>query len=139
MKADKVKRKNSITEIEKVSDKGKVMKKVEKIGLFVNIWHVLRTKLEETTMHGIPNIVRNEMIIMKIIWFIVLLGSISFCAYFMRLSVQSYLSYAVVTNVDANLEVPSPFRKKLINSFFIFNTILKKILILFSKSNRYNL
>ena len=62
-----------------------------------------------TTMHGLPSIVRNELILIKIIWTIVFLSSSGYCAYLIVKMIQNYLEYNYVTNIDTLYERPSIF------------------------------
>ena len=97
------------------------------------IWASLRTILYDaavnTTMHGLPGIVRSKHILLKIMWAVCLLGSTGVCAYLLIKSVQDYLEYDVVTVTSTVYEVPTLFPvifelKKLLlrlnNVFFIF-------------------
>ena len=91
-------------------NKNKVSDKVTYKKWFESFYVILRNKLEESSMHGIPNIIRSDRAILKIVWLIILLASISYCAYLMWMSIQTYLRYPVVTNIDKILQIPTSFR-----------------------------
>ena len=104
-------------------------KKKKSIGLLESVSCVTRSIINDSTMHGLPRVFKAEMKIMKVIWFITFLGAVGYCAYSMNLSIQSYLSYSVVTNIDTKLEIPAPFRSlKLSLSCVVFKSFKMKYL-----------
>ena len=55
--------------------------------------------LLETTIQGIPNLIRTKYISLKIIWLILLLISTSCCIYYIIDSYSAYLDYETVTTI----------------------------------------
>ena len=53
--------------------------------------------LLNTTMHGLPEMIRAKYISLKLMWFICFFGSTGACFFLIVRSVMSYLSYEVVT------------------------------------------
>ena len=58
---------------------------------------------------GIPNIFRNDKILLKIIWTLSLLSSSCYCFYTMVASINSYYNWNVVTNIKVIHEIPTEF------------------------------
>ena len=65
------------------------------------IYKAVKEILANSTSHGIPNIVRSDSLITKLVWLVFLLASTGLCAY---LVVQSILNYASF-DVNAKLRV----------------------------------
>jgi hypothetical protein len=65
--------------------------------------------LESSSIHAIPNIVRNEHYLIKMVWLIFFLVSSSFCAYFIQESIADYLNYDVITKIDIKYETKLKF------------------------------
>ena len=55
--------------------------------------------LESSSIHAIPNIVRNKFYLIKIMWLLCFLTSTGACGWFMYKSISEYLKYDVVSNV----------------------------------------
>ena len=49
--------------------------------------------LSVSSIHAVPNMVKDNFIAVKLIWFVCFLTSASFCAYFIILSIQEYFNY----------------------------------------------
>ena len=79
--------------------------------LLIGLAKVIKAKIAESTMHGLPMALKHEFIAMKVLWIFVFMGSLSYCAYLMTSLVQSYFTYPLVTNIDTILEIPTKFRK----------------------------
>ena len=62
-----------------------------------------------STAHGIPNIVRSELTLLKVIWTICLLGSAGYCALSVYNSIVSYYQYNVLTSIATIYENPIEF------------------------------
>ena len=78
--------------------------------------------LEGSSIHAIPNIVRNEHYLIKIVWFICFLISSGWCTYFIQQSVADYLNYDVVTKIDIKYETKLKFPIVSICNLNLFNT-----------------
>jgi hypothetical protein len=62
-----------------------------------------------STAHGLPNIIKTENLICRIIWFTCFLLSITCCVYNITNTIQDFLSYDVVTQIDTIFETKSQF------------------------------
>ena len=60
--------------------------------------------VENSSIHALPNIVRNKYIIIKIVWIVCFLISFGICCWFIIQSILDYLSYQVITNIKVNYE-----------------------------------
>ncbi len=77
--------------------------------LLKNISKAVLSVLEDSTIHGLPNIVKNERIINKIMWAFVFSGSFGFCTYLIINSIIVFLQYGHITNLETIFEQPSQF------------------------------
>ena len=59
----------------------------------------LKEILKETSLPAIPRIIHNDHIILKLIWFLCLIGLTLVATYYISLNILSYLSYSVITNL----------------------------------------
>ena len=79
--------------------------------------------LEGSSIHAIPNIIRNEHYLIKIVWFICFLISSGWCAYFIHESIADYLNYdVVVTKIDIKYETKWKFPIISICNLNLFNS-----------------
>jgi len=65
--------------------------------------------LEDSTIHGLPNIVRNEHIINKIMWAILFAGAFGYTTYLIVIAILAYLEYNVNSNLETVFEQPSQY------------------------------
>ena len=65
--------------------------------------------LELSTVHAIPNIIRSEKILLKIIWTVFLLISIAACSYCVTKSFTEYFSYETVSKIEVFYEEKPEF------------------------------
>jgi hypothetical protein len=70
---------------------------------------VLRDASLETSMHGLPSIIKTDHTVLKILWLAAFLAASGYCSYLIVLTIQSYLEYKVVTNIDTISEIPTKF------------------------------
>jgi hypothetical protein len=63
------------------------------------ILSLTRDTFESSSIHAIPNIIRNKFLLIKIVWFICFVFSFGGCAWFIIRSINDYLKYDVVTSV----------------------------------------
>jgi hypothetical protein len=90
--------------IEPVDKKEKrKLKKSKKIFSFI------RNALSDSTIHGLPNLLKSERIIFKFMWFIFFTTSLIFGVYSIYTNTIDYLSYDVVTQIQINYESPTIF------------------------------
>ncbi len=91
--------------MKKIFFKMKIIKK-EKLE---NIKQVIHESLLETTIQGIPNLVRSEHSSLKIIWLIMLLIATCCCIYYVQDSVNAYLEHETVTTIKSFYQDIVPF------------------------------
>ena len=76
----------------------------------------VKETFESSSIHALPNIVRNKYYTVKFVWILCFLLSSAGCGYFVFQSVADYLSFDVVTQIEVkNLNTIS----KINNFFFI--------------------
>lgn len=86
------------------------------------IRNAARRTLENSTAHGLPNIVSSEAWHLKLVWLLFSLLSTAGCGYLIFISIQAYLNYDVVSQIRINRQVPMQFPSvKLCNINFIAN------------------
>jgi hypothetical protein len=61
-----------------------------------------------TSIHGVPNITRNRITLMTVVWLACLILSNIFCAYLIYKSVHEYFQYSVHTQIRTMNEIPMP-------------------------------
>ena len=71
--------------------------------------HKLEEYSQDTTMHGIRNIVKTESLLIRIMWLICLIISTAACSYFIFLGLVNYLNFDIVTIIDTIYEHHSQF------------------------------
>jgi hypothetical protein len=64
---------------------------------------------QDTTGHGLPRIVENKGIVLRLLWFFAILASIGGCAYMIYDGMDHYFSWKVVTSIRVIGEAPSLF------------------------------
>jgi hypothetical protein len=80
--------------------------KNHKLKIFLNI---TKEVLLNSTSHGLPNILRNESIIIKIVWTVFLVASTSLCSYLCIQNILAYYNYDVTTKTRRVYESPTLF------------------------------
>jgi hypothetical protein len=65
--------------------------------------------IEDSTIHGIPRLVKPNSWISKIAWILFFIGSISYCLYLIVTALLSFLQYNTVTNIQTITEIPANF------------------------------
>ena len=60
--------------------------------------------VENSSIHALPNIVRNKYTLIKLVWIVCFLISFGVCCWFIIQSIHSYLNYDVVTNIQVKYE-----------------------------------
>ena len=63
----------------------------------------------ESTIHGLPNVLKTEAIHLKIIWICLFLVTFTVSIYMILGNVNDYLNYEVTTNIDLVYEQPVIF------------------------------
>ena len=69
----------------------------------------IKQTLEASSVHAIPNITRARNWTIKGIWIVCLLISVSACAWYLSVSVSTYLEYNVVTKTQINYALTLSF------------------------------
>jgi hypothetical protein len=78
--------------------------------------------LQTSTLHGVPNIVRTERIILKLIWTIAFIASACTCSYMVMKTLVTYLEFEVVTKINVANEMPAVFPMVSVCNIHPFNT-----------------
>lgn len=73
------------------------------------ILQILRDACLVSTIHAIPNIIRTNRILIKLMWSICLLVSIGYCFFLVFQSISNYFEYEVVTKISVVHEIPTLF------------------------------
>ena len=60
----------------------------------------VKETLESSSIHALPNIVRNKYFTIKFVWVLCFLLSSAACGYFVFQSIADYLSFEVVTQIE---------------------------------------
>jgi hypothetical protein len=60
--------------------------------------------LEGSSIHAIPNIIRNKFYLVKIVWLACFLVSFGFCCWFMVRSINDYLTFSVTSQFEIKYE-----------------------------------
>lgn len=78
-----------------------------------NLLQEIKEKFSEwcafSTTHGIPNISRSDSFVIKIIWFLCLIGSSSYCFYLIVQIFVSYFSFGVLISIKVLEKTPVDF------------------------------
>ena len=75
----------------------------------VHIKETIKSILEDSTIHGIPRILKSKSWISKIAWIIFLCISTSFCLNLIITAVFNYLKFDVVTTIETITKLPADF------------------------------
>jgi hypothetical protein len=70
---------------------------------------LIKSIIEDSTIHGIPRLFKSNSWISKIAWIIFCCISTSFCVYLIISSILIFLQYNVVTTIETTNEIPSYF------------------------------
>ena len=70
---------------------------------------ILNNSVTNTTLHGVARIFNSENLAVKIIWLLMIMISVSSCAYLIAKNVVEYYSYPVITNIYRLHENKPPF------------------------------
>jgi len=86
------------------------------------IRNTLQDRFQDSTIHAIPRIINSKLFIVKSIWLVSLLVAASFCVFFIRKSIYSYLDYDIVTLIENIPQIPAVFPKVIICNSNVFQT-----------------
>jgi hypothetical protein len=64
------------------------------------ILDLTKITLEGSSIHAIPNIIRNKYYLIKVVWFVCFSVSFSWCCWFMVRSINDYLTYSVTSLIE---------------------------------------
>lgn len=73
------------------------------------IKNVLKKMISESTIHGLPNLIKTNNNFFKTIWLSAFLITIFACMYMIKNNFNSYLNYEVITKIDLIYEQPAKF------------------------------
>jgi hypothetical protein len=71
--------------------------------------NISKEVLLNSTSHGLPNILRNDSLIIKTVWLVFLLASTTLCSYLCIQSILTYYKYDVTTKTRRIYESPTLF------------------------------
>jgi hypothetical protein len=91
-----------------IENEQKSKEKVEKSHM-KNISAIVRDWGESTSLHGVGQGFRATSIILRIVWYLLTLGSFGYCVYASYSQVRIYLKYGVVTSIEDIYETPARF------------------------------
>ena len=60
----------------------------------------------ESTLHGIPRILKSKSFLSKLMWAVCFLGATGHCIYLVKLCIDDYLQFNTVVDVAYNSEIP---------------------------------
>lgn len=66
----------------------------------LKITNSVKETLESSSIHALPNIVRNKYYTIKFIWIVCFLGSSAACGFLIFQSITDYFNYDVVTKIE---------------------------------------
>jgi hypothetical protein len=79
----------------------------------------LKETLESSSIHALPNIVRNKYYTIKFVWIVCFLSSSAACGFLIFQSISDYFEYDIVTKIEVK-NVYSLSNEILINIYFIY-------------------
>ena len=85
-------------------------------------YQLTRETLESSSIHAIPNIVRNRFYIIKFVWFLFFLASVSSCGWFMYKTIVEYLNYETVSKTEIKYQPMLKFPIVSVCNLNMFNT-----------------
>jgi len=65
----------------------------------LKIKETIKSIVEDSTIHGIPRLVKPNSWISKIAWMLFLIASMSYCIYLILAAILCYLQFNTVTNI----------------------------------------
>ena len=60
----------------------------------------------ESTLHGIPRILKSKSFLSKLMWVVCFLGATGFCIFLVAMSIDDYLQFNTVVDIAYNSEIP---------------------------------
>ena len=73
------------------------------------IKNTIKSIIKDSTIHGIPRLLKANSLMSKISWILLFICSISYCIYLIITASLSYLQYNTVTNFEIIPEMPAIF------------------------------
>ena len=73
------------------------------------IKETIKSIIEDSTIHGIPRLVKPNSWISKMAWILFFIVSISYCIYLILTAILDYLQYNTVTNIETIKDMPADF------------------------------
>jgi hypothetical protein len=67
----------------------------------------IKSIIEDSTVHGLPRVLKSNSLISKIVWTIFFCLSSSCCVYLIISAIFSFLQYSVVTTIETITEIPA--------------------------------
>ena len=78
--------------------------------------------LENSTIHAIPQLIRTDFQLIRILWTISFVASSGLCGYFIFDGIKSYLEYEVITKIEFENDIPAVFPSIIICTRNAFST-----------------
>jgi hypothetical protein len=75
----------------------------------LKIKETIKSIVEDSTIHGIPRLVKPNSWISKIAWMLFFIASISYCIYLILTAIFVYLQYNTVTSIETITDMPADF------------------------------
>lgn len=101
----------SINDEEDYSKKSRIKKRLKEI-------------LSDSTIHALPNIYKTDRILFKIMWFFFFLATFITSIRLIVTSINDYLEYETITQVDIGSEQPGNYKNFEIKKFLNFLIIM---------------
>jgi hypothetical protein len=76
---------------------------------WTRIKNMTKESILNSTIHGLPSMVRTELRALKLSWLMCFLFSAAGGTYIVMLLFQAFLRFESVTNIETIHEIPSPF------------------------------
>jgi hypothetical protein len=73
------------------------------------IKETIKSIIEDSTIHGLPRVLKSNSWTSKIAWILFFIGSTSICLNLIITAILSFLKYKTVTNIETITEIPARF------------------------------
>jgi hypothetical protein len=98
----------------------------DNVSLKKSIFNELKIKLSNSTFHGLPKIVKNESLIIRIFWILLIITSLLLCLYLLISSIINYHKHDVTLSMKNIEELPTTFPAVTICNINAFNEVYAK-------------
>jgi len=77
--------------------------------------NIVKSIIEDSTIHGLPRIIKANNSVSKLAWIIFSCISTSFCLYLIITAIFNYFEFKVIIQIDSKTEIPANFPGKSTN------------------------